>query len=266
MRRMRLAAVLVLAASMTCVAAPGTRRPADSAPDVARRGQRLPNISNMPDALAGAPTNADVGDADSFGRAVNFLGFRQTEGVTIAADCTGLDPASCLTVTDPAVGASFSRIGDDAVIKLPGRAAKSLLCFTLTPLAEVQFYNPTSTPVNATGIFVANWRIESEVFNDPTLTNPATGLPLGGVISSGQTLGFESRRIEPNDRYQFVPFFSRSCISGNLSRRSLIGTYGLSEAQAREVFRKPITIRFGATAIGNYADVYSGYGVRIYGD
>jgi hypothetical protein len=49
--------------------------------------------------------------------------------------------------------------------------------------------------------------------------------------------------------------------------RALIGTYGLTSAQATEFFRRPITLRFGATG-GGYSVEYGQYfyGMRIHGD
>lgn len=255
-------------ATLSQAAPPVVARRGDDSPDVARRGFRAPNIPNMPDAVAGAPTNAEVGDADSFGRAVNFLGFGQPVGAVVAEDCSFYDPGTCVTITNPADGTSASYIGSpsDVVIKLPARAAKSLLCFTFTPLGDAQYFNPTSAPVEAFSSSGAIWRLESEVLNDPALVNPGTGQPLNGYIQTGSTLTFDTRRLEAQESRQFVPFYSRSCISGNVSRRSLMGVYGLSESQARELFRKPITLRFGSFARGSYSQVGGGYGVRIYGD
>jgi hypothetical protein len=60
---------------------------------------------------------------------------------------------------------------------------------------------------------------------------------------------------------------TRSCIAGLLSRRALVADYGLSEAQAKEFFKKPMTIRFGSrgtVAMSQYTSYF--YGIRLYGD
>jgi hypothetical protein len=257
--------LLILAAGISVSdAAPPRDLRADTSGDSQRRGRRPPSIPNMPEA-AQSPSNQDVGDGDSFGRSVNFLGFAQVEGVAISSDCTGSPPERCVVATDPDATTSIAYIGDEAVVKLPGRSARSLLCFTLTPLGDINFYNPSSSRQQANAVIGASWRIESDVLADPTLVSSVTGLPFGGFISSGTQLATEFRTLDPGENQIVLPLYSRSCISGHLSRRSLV-EMGLTEAQARDVFRKPMTIRFGARASARYATAYSGVGVRIYGD
>lgn len=253
--------VTISAASAATPPAPRAEQDAQAAP---RRGHRLPALPNMPDAL-NSPSNADVGDGDSFGRNVKYLGFATPEGVLAWHDCTGWAPERCAQVTDPTLITSISYIGDEAVIKLPARAARSLLCFNLTSLGQVVFHNPTTTRRQAHASLRALWRIESEVLNDPSLINPVTGEPFGGFIESGANMMFDSRGLDPADGATVVPSHTRTCIAGHLSRRSLL-EQGLSEEQAREVFRKPITLRFGAGVSVSSANAYSAYGVRVYGD
>lgn len=233
-----------------------------SSSDAPPRAHR-PNLPNMTDASL-SPPNADVGDGDSFGRSVNFLGFTQVDGVGVWNDCTGQPEGHCV-VREENGSNSISFIGDDAVVKLPARSAHSVLCFTLTHLGEVVFHNGTDSPQLGEAQIGAQWRIESEVLNDPALIDPATGAPYGGSMRSSALLYLEDQTLAPHFDGFNLPTSSRSCISGHLSRRSLVAQ-GLSEAQAREFFRKPITIRFGASARGSFADVWSSYGVRIYGD
>jgi hypothetical protein len=103
------------------------------------------------------------------------------------------------------------------------------------------------------------------VLANPALINTVTGEPFNGSISSVAFLATEYANLEPGESLPVIPEHSRGCISGHLSRRSLIGM-GLTEAQAREVFRKPITIRFGAAVTASFAEAFSSYGVRVYGD
>jgi len=265
MKRTIAVSLLILAAGISVsVAAPPRDLHMDTSGDTQRRGRRPPAIPNMPEA-AQSPGNDQVGDGDSFGRSVNFLGFAQVEGVLISSDCTGFPPERCVVPADPEQTTSIGFIGDEAVVKLPARAARSLLCFTLTPIGDISFNNSSATRQPANARFGAVWRIESEVLQDPALVNPITGLPFGGFIASGSQLAVEFRTLDPGEGQLVLPLASRSCISGHLSRRQLIGL-GLSEAQARDVFRKPMTIRFGANASARFASVYAALGVRIYGD
>jgi hypothetical protein len=220
----------------------------------------------MPDAAA-SPSNADVGDGDSFGRSVNYLGFTFAAGALIWWDCTGYVPEQCQAPASPADGGggNVNYIGDDAVIKLPARASHSLLCFNFTNFGQIQFINETSTPQGASATLMARWRIYSDVLADPSLINVNTGQPFNGFIGNAAFLTSEYRNLDPAEQQTEIPQGSRSCLSGHLSRRGLI-EMGLSEAQAREVFRKPITIHFGAGVQTHHAQAVSSYGVRIYGD
>src|SRR6476659_1999489 len=135
MKKMGLLLVVAFStlAALSQAAPPATQRVDDSS-DVARRGFRQPNLPSLSDLPSGL-TNADVGDADSFGRAVNYLGFAQAVGAVIAEDCSLYDAGTCTTITNPADPTVAFYIGSasDVVIKLPARATKSLLCFTFTP-------------------------------------------------------------------------------------------------------------------------------------
>lgn len=262
MKRILLASLLAIAATISIGSAGAP--PKENSMDVPRRGRRPPNLPNMPEA-AQSPSNADVGDGDSFGRSVNFLGYAQTNGVLVWDDCTGQIEGTCV-LPDPETHSGFIvKIGDEAVIHLPPRSARSLLCFTINPLGFVTFHNTSSTRQGGNYNMGARWRIESEVLNDPTLINQGTGLPFNGVIEGASNLASEYFTMEPGAERNFQVFYPRTCNSGHLSRRGLI-EMGLTEAQAREVFRKPITLRFGAGLSVNWGNALMTPGIRVYGD
>ncbi len=78
--------------------------------------------------IAFAPSVEDVGDPDSFGKNVTWLGLAQTQGVAIQDDCTGSDPTveRCI-VGAPAPAPTVFDETDLATINLPAKATKSLL-------------------------------------------------------------------------------------------------------------------------------------------
>jgi hypothetical protein len=188
-------------------------------------------------------------------------------GALIWWDCTGYAPDQCHNPADAenGGGGNVSYIGDDAIIKLPARSSRSLLCFNFTNFGWVEFINESALRQSASGTLMSRWRIDSEVLADPSLINTSTGEPFNGSITSAAFLTIENRNLDAGEQQSVFPTGSRSCLSGHLSRRGLI-EMGLSEAQAREVFRKPITIHFGASAQTRFAQAVSSYGVRIYGD
>ena len=186
-------------------------------------------------AHAAAPTVEEVGDADSFGRDVVYLGNAQTANVALQADCTP-DPDGPAPAAERPLRRSQRAARNDDLHRGRARdhaAACRLdevsICFALTPNVFFEFSNQTGVPQsNALYNARALITIENEVLDDPTLIDPATGLPYGGRMQLGLTSYSESRSIAPGERAQKSMFLSRHCIGGLVSKRSLVGS-GLSE-------------------------------------
>ncbi|HEY6004236.1 MAG TPA: hypothetical protein VIV57_15275 [Anaeromyxobacter sp.] len=221
---------------------------------------------------AGVTVN-DVGDVDSFGRNVTYIGVSQTSQVLFQPDCTP-DPANPLAPNDRCIVLSPapSTTGFDetelSVIKLPAKATHSIVCHSLTPLVTFQLNNTTgafapSAAFNAT----VTVRIENEVLNDPTLIDPATGLPFGGSFEVALPTWRENRSLAVDERAQKQMILTRECIGGLISRSALIQGEGLSEAQADAFFKKPITLHFGVRGSARLVDfALFTAGIRLYGD
>jgi hypothetical protein len=248
--------------------------PVEKSADVLRPQQlgkslKRPELSALlAPGITAAPTVEDVGDPDSFGKNVTWLGLAQTLGVAILDDCTGSDPAveRCLVRAPAPAPTSFNE-ADLATINLPGKATKSLLCFTFTPSIALQWQNPLATP--ATARFSANAviNIDNPVLDDPALIDPGTGLPFGGTLSLGLSTYHDSHTLQPGEFESKNLFLTRACIAGLVSKRALVENYGLTDTQAKEFFKKPMTLRFGArgtVALTDYASYF--YGIRLYGD
>jgi hypothetical protein len=210
----------------------------------------------------------EVGDADSFGRNVTYLGLAQTIAVTIIDDCTGSDPAveRCIVANPPPASTSFDE-ADLATMNLPAKATKSLICFGLTPFISVNWQNTTPSTQLARFTATASITIENEVLDDPTLIDPATGLPFGGQLELGLSTWHNTHTIQPGESESERSTQTRSCIAGIVSKRALVDGFGLSETQATQFFKKPMTIRFGARGSvqsSNFTSYF--YGIRLYGD
>jgi hypothetical protein len=219
-----------------------------------------------------APPASDVGDPDSFGRGVKYLGSAGTPQVLLQSDCTPsannpIDPGSrCVLLAAQPSSTAYDE-SSLASIKLPANASRSLLCFTVTPVTTYGFNNATDAKRYTRFSVRATYTIQSDVFNDPTLINPNTNTPLAGKISGSMTLLSRSFALPAGDQTNDYQSFSRSCIGGLISKQMLQDAYGLTAAQAAAVFAKPITLSFGTagnTQLLSYAVV--SYGVRIYGD
>jgi hypothetical protein len=227
-------------------------------------------------ATAAAPKPAGGGaDTDSFGRSVKFDGLMQSGTVTLLDDCTPVpgDPAPgpddrCIVLNAPPAATAFD-LPDIGRLTIPGQSAHSLLCHWLTPIAYYRFANPTGVfQPNATFRLTPYVIVESEVLDDPTLIDPTTGLPFNGQLESGFSATYQdSQSLDTSDTAQRRFSETRVCIAGFLSKRALVENYGLTDAQATQVFKKDVTLRFGLR--GSAALVSSGlvtYGLRVVGD
>jgi hypothetical protein len=235
-------------------------------PTPASQHHTRPAANKMP-GLA-AVTDDDVGDSDSFGRNVKWLGLASMN-VTLTSDCSDPDIAAGCQVVNPAPGAVTSFHFDDlAHISLPANSANSLLCYWLSPVLTVTYNNPTAT--NTVGFlrYSPTLTIENPVLNDPSLIDPTTGLPFSGSLITGMT---SSERLDTplpaGTSFTQRTRDSAVCIAGFMSRRQLVETYGLTDAQAKEFFKKPTVVRMNIAGTSRYiSDAALIFGFRIVGD
>jgi len=221
-----------------------------------------------PSVAAAAVTPEDVGDADSFGRNVTYLGLAQTMSVVLSDDCSTSDPTleRCIVNNPPPASTSFNE-ADLAVMNLPAKATKSLICFGFTPFISVNWENFTGSPQTAQFTARGTINIENAVLDDPALIDPGTGLPFGGVLQLSLSTWHNFHTIQSGETEFESSSQTRSCIAGIVSKRSLVENFGLTEAQANQFFKKPMTIRFGARGtaqMSSFTNYF--YGIRLYGD
>ncbi|WP_407910360.1 hypothetical protein [Lysobacter claricitrinus] len=219
-----------------------------------------------PTMAAAAVTVDDVGDVDSFGRNLTWLGL--TQGVvTLDSAC---DPAStdpCQVISSPTVNTNFS-FTDIAHIALPGKATKSLMCYWFSPVINVTYSNTGATNAVSQLRYNPTLTVENPVLNDPALIDPTTGVPFGGHLTTSMTSSEIFQVPLPpatsiTERYRD----SAVCIAGSVNRRTLTDTFGLTDAQVNEFFKKPTTIRLnvsGAVRGVEFAQMI--FGLRIIGD
>ena len=159
-------------------------------------------------------------------------------------------------------------MSDIAHVSLPAKSANSLLCYWFSPLLSVNYLNPTAA--NDVGLlaYSPTLTVESEVLDDPALIDPTTGAPFNGKLVTGMTA---SERFEvplaPGQQQFERSRDSAVCIAGLLSQRALVDTYGLTDTQAKQVFKKPVTIRLNVSGNVRLVDEASLiFGLRIVGD
>ncbi len=214
-------------------------------------------------------TEETVGDPYSFGANMIYLGVAQTESVDLQEDCSAYPPdAGRCIETNPAPASTSVDEAGLATIVLPGKSTKTILCFTVTPFATWEWFNPTASQQNAAMTLSPTVRIESEALLDPSLINPVTGAPFNGAIDVGPIRTFyQIRSLDPNE-YDFQrQVMTRSCTAGVVNEGALRDSYGLTDAVIKQFFKNEITVSFGVggnvslTTFVNYT-----VGIRLYGD
>ncbi len=231
------------------------------------------SVAPGPAPAAPAPTEDGVGDVESFGKNVIFLGVKQTENVSLQADCSAVDPADPGACVELPVDLSQNTNVDEAEVArfvLPKRSTKSLICFTVTMFSSWNWINTTGGSEFASMTVNPTFQIENDVLIG--LTDPNTGLPFNGQLfvngAAGLSTYFQFRNLEAGDFEFNAPRLGRDCTGGLISQRVLRDVYGLTDRQAKDFFKKEETrIIFGVR--GNVSSVDSAnysYGIRLYGD
>lgn len=240
----------------------------------ARSADLLPAASALPltrgtraaATAAGDVTVEDVGDVDSFGRSLTWLGVTNAF-VTLAGSCDPADPSPCQVLAPEPAATAFD-FPDMVRIKLPAKASKSLLCYWFSPVLTVNWQNSTATPVIGRLTLNPTLTVESPVLADPALIDPTTGAPFGGRLETGMTSAeiFEVP-LAPGVGFTERTRDSAVCIAGFITRRNLIDAYGLTPAQADQFFKKPVTVKLNLRGNARHVGFASMiFGLRIIGD
>ena len=209
---------------------------------------------------AAPPTDADVGDANSFGNKVIWIGLVSTGVVVLATDCTPILPDlgpddRCVVLSGPTTHFEFADLGR---ITLPANSVNTLICHWATPSGYYTLDNPTAAAVSALFRVRATYRIESSVLQGPTF-NGGIDVQISGPL--------DQQTLAPATQQTHSITESRDCIGGLITKSSLMNAYGLTEKQAKSFFKGPITIRAGMK--GDASHVSDGqivYGTRLTGD
>lgn len=265
-RQSLLASALTLACSSAIAAPPRANAIAGDIAGSADIRLRATAARTLAPAPTSGPSAADVGDVDSFGRSLTWLGLTDA-WIELASDCSGSSADRCATLAAAPAATTFA-YDDISHVTLPKNASHSLLCYWFSPYLQVSYDNPTAAPATAVLSYVPTITVENPVLDDPALIDPNTGLPFGGSLLTGLT---SSERFEVPLAAGQQSFHrdrdSAVCIAGLISRQSLVDNYGLSDAQARQFFKKPTTLRLNVQGSAQFVgDASLYFGLRIVGD
>jgi hypothetical protein len=225
----------------------------DKAPAIREMDDIKPKVGIFPEAqnAANAVDPADVGEADSFGKNVKFLGTANAGLVIIYTSC---DPAvlstdlgvvlgpddRCLAAPDPnvLVSAQFNDIGR---IKIPKNSVDNIVYLIGNHTMNYELHNANPNPFPGSLSYSPSITIESEALNDPAAIDPNTGLPMNGSYTSGgigtktffETLAANASKINSDS-------YSRANTTG-LSRQ-FFTALGLPNHIVNQLYKKPMTI------------------------
>lgn len=196
----------------------------------------------------------DVGDADSFGRNVHWLGLVSSVPLALRTSCAPLpgDPANqrCAEVDPASLGGRMASFDNVATMTLPARSVNSLLCHWLTPTAAVNFANYSGMDDrNARMAIYPRLTLVNDAFNEPGLVDPVTGEPIVGKIDIALSSIWSSAPLDNGERTMQRNTSTRTCIGGFVTKRVLMEGYGLSERQAAAFFANPTTVQLGVDVL-----------------
>ena len=218
---------------------------------------------------AAAPTVEDVYDVDSFKRNVTWLGLASAF-INLSDTCPTdpENPDELCQVLAPAPAFTSFNFEDAAHITLPGKSANSLLCYWFSPVLNINYANFGATPTYGRLRYTPTLTIENPVLDDPALIDPTTGAPFGGQFLTSMTAS-ESFVVplDPGVNFTERTRDSAVCMAGFVSKRALTDNYGLTDAQAKEFFKQPTTIRLNVSGSAqNVGFASMVFGLRVVGD
>jgi hypothetical protein len=206
-------------------------------------------------ALRAGPAVADVGEAESFGHGALYMG-ASSGFVQLQPSCTPA-PApvppytanndQCFELNAQPAFTNFTA-NDILRIKLPKKATRTIIYPAWNFFVQYNLKNQTAIDSDALFSFTATMDIQSDVLLDPSIIDPATGLPANGTLKG---------------LFSYLYVVDRSLAAGNhdrqrvtlvrvgnagINKASLVGL-GLPQAVVDDLFINPMTVRMNM--VGN---------------
>lgn len=214
--------------------------------------------------IAGPPSEADVGDPDSFRHNAFYMGVASGQ-VILASDCTGVTPPTqCYTL--PLPGNTFTA-NDICHINLPNGSTKDIIYPALSFFHSYRLDNSTGTSQIGQFDYTASITIDSTALNDPACIDPSTGLQCGGHLS----MEFADNRF--TDQHNMNPGdFTRGHLNyshvGNLgiTARSLEES-GIPHNIVQHMFQGPMVLHLNITgSVLQLSNASITGNMRLFGD
>jgi hypothetical protein len=232
-------------------------------------------LLNSPNVHAGPPSADDVGDADSFGKPVKFMGAASGFVTLSASPCpsptaTPSPPATanndqCFQL-NPAPSPTSFDAQDIARIKLPKDATKDNIYPVFNMFLNYQLQNSTGAADNGLFRFTAYMIIESTVLNDPSVIDPGTGSPANGKLTFEFAYNYlDDRSMQNGDRQRLRLMVPRVGNTG-VNKAQLVAQ-GIPAAIVDNLFKNPMTVRMSVTGAAKLCtDATITGNMRLFGD
>jgi hypothetical protein len=224
---------------------------------------------------AGSPSAADVGDAETFGHNAQYMG--ATSGfVSMSTDpCPAPTPTpspatngdSFCDQLNPAPAATTFSHNNICRINLPKKATRNVIYPVLNIFLDYQLQNTTGVDQQGIFRFTAGITLVSPALNDPSCTDPNTGLPCGGQATLLFNYNFrDDRNMHDTDRQRIRETLVRAGNTG-LTRAQLQSLLGLTPAAVDAFFSGPMTVRLDILGSAKMAtDATITCNMRLFGD
>jgi hypothetical protein len=224
---------------------------------------------------AAPPTAEDVGDVETFGHNVQYMG-AASGGVTLTAACPAPTPtptppfnpnnSQCFNLAAAPATTTFDA-QDICRIKLPKKQTRNVIYPACIFFVNYQLQNSTGVS-QPSGLFAftASLSIESDVLNNPSIIDPGTGLPAAGKFTLQFPYIFrDDRSMENGDRQRRRETLVRVGNTG-LTKAQFVAL-GLTESQVDDLFKSVITVRMSVTGSAKLCTDASITGnMRLFGD
>jgi hypothetical protein len=224
---------------------------------------------------AAAASPADFSDPDSFGKNVKFLGSAYAGTLYIYKSCDpqilhdelGVDlaPDDMCAVHSTATPMQTTDVLDSVwQITIPGRTVDNVIYPMLNHGGGYNIFD-TSSGLSQI-VYVPRVTIVSNALNDPAAVYP-DGTPMNGSFTT--SLAGSQVRVFDYTAGQFMSdATSRASVSGRGFSRSYFASLGLPPNVINQLFRQPMTLKFGIRAriSGPLQDAAFFYTVRLLGN
>lgn len=237
----------------------------------------LSSLAVITELRAGPPTAAEVGDAETFGHNMQFMG--ATSGFQ-TLEPTGACPTPTPAPSPAPLGENFcdelnpapaaTTFSHDNICRLflPKNATHNVIYPVLNIFVAYQLQNTTgSDQPNGELRFTAGITIVSDALNDPSCTDPNTSAPCGGTATLLFNYAYrDSQNMKNGDRHAVREILVRAGNTG-LTRAQLQSLLGLTPQATDKLFKNPMTVRMDISGFAQLTTTASiTCNMRLFGD